>query len=171
MAATSPESGSQVPEKQDFVTVTGTDANDGSSRELEAEPAQESAVTWQLRLLNAAERYWLFEFFGLALALLSLIGVIIVVSVTDGKKVPDWTLKIPTIGETKEYPVTINTILSIFATVFNSALLLPVAACMSQLKWAWFQKSHRPLAEYQTFESAARGPVGSIILLWTLRCR
>ncbi|OAP62354.1 hypothetical protein AYL99_04557 [Fonsecaea erecta] len=125
----------------------------------------------QTRILNAVERYWLFEFFGWTLALGCLVGTIALLAVHNGHEAPTWTLTVGPKRHHKTFGLTINTIISVFATAFNSGLLIPVAASISQLKWIWFQKEKRPLAHFQKFESAARGPLGSLVLLWTLRCR
>ena len=45
-----------------------------------------------------------------------------------------------------------------------------MGASLGQLKWIWFQGGH-PLSHFAAFDSAARGPLGSVILLWTLRGR
>ncbi|OAL21747.1 hypothetical protein AYO22_07689 [Fonsecaea multimorphosa] len=121
------------------------------------------------KLLNAVERYWLFEFFGWTLALGCLVGTIALLAVHNGREAPTWTLHVGRGRYRKTFGLTINTIISVFATAFNSGLLIPVAASISQLKWIWFQKGRRPLAHFQKFESASRGPLGSLILLWTLR--
>ncbi|KIW30440.1 uncharacterized protein PV07_06182 [Cladophialophora immunda] len=134
-------------------------------------PTPPPARNFQTRLLNAVERYWLFEFFGWTLALGCLVGTIALLAVHNGREAPTWTLAVGSGRYRKTFGLTINTIISVFATAFNSGLLIPVAASISQLKWIWFQKERRPLAHFQKFESAARGPLGSLILLWTLRCR
>jgi hypothetical protein len=99
-----------------------------------------------------------------------LLAVVGLLAAYDGKKAPNWNPGIHVKKVNKTVPVTINAIISIFATTYSSGLMIPVAACMSQLKWVWFQQG-RPLADYQAFESAARGPAGSVILLWNLRFR
>jgi len=48
--------------------------------------------------------------------------------------------------------------------------MTPVAECISQLKWNWFEKE-RPLADFETFDKASRGVLGSIYLLGLLKWR
>ncbi|KAF2735308.1 hypothetical protein EJ04DRAFT_404139, partial [Polyplosphaeria fusca] len=56
---------------------------------------------------------------------------------------------------------------AIFATLSQltqSALLVPTASCVGQLKWSWFQRERRA-ADLDRFDLASRGPWGSIKLL------
>lgn len=123
-----------------------------------------------VRVLEAVEKFWLFEFFGFILALGSLLAVVAFLSVYEGRESPEWKLPVGAGKYRKTFVLNINAIISIFTTTFTSGLLIPVAASMSQLKWVWFQQGH-PLSHYQAFESAARGPLGSLFLLWTLKGR
>jgi Protein of unknown function (DUF3176) len=47
----------------------------------------------------------------------------------------------------------------------KGALLLPVGACLSQSKWAWFYSEKKPLQHFQIFDAASRGPMGAAWLL------
>lgn len=156
-----------VSKKEGQVQVFDVDEHSQSSEHDRETPVP----TFGNRILNAVERYWLFELFGWTLALACLIGTVSLLAVHDGKESPNWTLTVGAGRYRKSFGLTINTIISLFATAFNSGLLIPVAASVSQLKWIWFQKGRRPLAHFQKFESAARGPLGSLMLLWTLRGR
>jgi hypothetical protein len=113
------------------------------------------------------EHLWLFEIFALAVSTLALLGLIILLRVTNGQKVPNWTVK-PKYS--KPFTVTINSVISIFSTAVKSTVLIPVAAAMGELKWMWFNSGHR-LTDVQVFESAARGPLGAVIMLWQFRGR
>ncbi|KAI1081460.1 hypothetical protein F5B20DRAFT_65613 [Whalleya microplaca] len=47
-------------------------------------------------------------------------------------------------------------------------MLVPVASCISQLKWSHFSLYPRRLVDLQLFDSASRGPWGSAVFLWNL---
>jgi hypothetical protein len=64
--------------------------------------------------------------------------------------------------------ITLNTITAILSTVGRASLLLPVAECISQQKWAWFSGSVRPLTELEAFDQGSRGAFGSLMLLWRI---
>lgn len=46
---------------------------------------------------------------------------------------------------------------------------MPIAHCLSQLKWLWFLPEARRLSDFQTYDDAVKGGVGSVKLLFTLR--
>lgn len=94
--------------------------------------------------------FWLF-------AALSIIAILITLAVHNGRPLPDWPLGI-----------TINAVISILATMGQMSMMNPVTECISQLKWLWFTR-RRPLQEFQAFDSASRGTMGSLKLLWKLR--
>lgn len=112
-----------------------------------------------------SERFWLFEIGALLVSTIGLIAVVITLRTTEGKPMPTWELKGP-----KGYSstLTINAILSLFATMVKATVLIPVGAAMGELKWMWFSKD-RLLTDVQVFEDAARGPLGSAMMLWKFR--
>jgi hypothetical protein len=160
--------GFNMSQKEGHVQITDADDHPPSSEDGNATTPFRILKN---RVLDAVERYWLFEFFGWTLALGCFIGTVSLLAVHNGKESPNWTLTVGAGHYRKSFGLTINTVISIFATAFSSGILIPVGASINQLKWVWFQKGRRPLAHFQKFESAARGPLGSIILLWTLRGR
>lgn len=72
----------------------------------------------------------------------------------DGKPMPQWRLG-----------VSINAFISIFSGFAKSALLLPTAEALGQLKWDWFKKDERKMMDFEVLDSASRGPWGSMVLL------
>lgn len=54
--------------------------------------------------------------------------------------------------------------ISIFSGFAKSALLLPTAEALGQLKWTWFTKK-RTMIDFEVMDSASRGPIGSLMLL------
>ncbi|KIW00387.1 uncharacterized protein PV09_08096 [Verruconis gallopava] len=114
------------------------------------------------------DRLWLFEVFSWLLCTLGLVAIAIILSVTQDKPVPSWTAHNRHTGV--KFTVTINSVISLFSTLVKSTLLIPVVASLHQLKWIWF-KDERPLAHIKMFEGAGKGPLGSVILIWTLRGR
>jgi hypothetical protein len=83
--------------------------------------------------------------------------MIIILSVLahfDGKEIPQWKLGI-----------TINAFISILSGFAKSALLLPTAEALGQLKWNWFSKKPRTMMDFEVLDSASRGPWGSFVLL------
>lgn len=114
---------------------------------------------------RAMERFWLFEIAALLISTLGLTAVVITLRITQGKQMPSWELKL---SNGWSSTVTINSVLSIFSTMVKATVLIPVGAAMGELKWIWF-KDDRLLTDVQVFEDAARGPMGSAVMLWKFR--
>jgi hypothetical protein len=78
----------------------------------------------------------------------------------DGKKQPEFVVK----------GITLNAFVAVFAAVAKAALILPVSEAIGQLKWIWF-RNERKLVDFQAFDNASRGPLGSALLLSTTKGR
>lgn len=100
---------------------------------------------------------WLWEFASAALSLACLAAVVIVLSIYNGKPLTSWNF----IADAN-----LNTIIALLSTFSRTALLVPVASCISQLKWIHLVTSPRPLRDVQTFDDASRGPWGALELIW-----
>jgi hypothetical protein len=61
--------------------------------------------------------------------------------------------------------VSINAFVSIFSGFAKSALLLPTAEALGQLKWSWFTRKQNRMMDFEVMDSASRGPWGSLLLL------
>lgn len=61
--------------------------------------------------------------------------------------------------------MSINAFISIFSGFAKSALLLPTAEALGQLKWDWFRKDEKKMMDFEVMDSASRGPWGSMVLL------
>lgn len=112
------------------------------------------------RLSRPKATRWMIELLSCFVSLISVGVIIIVLRNYNGKPLSDW-----------KQAITLNSFLAIFATLAQAGLMLPISEAISQLKWIWFIQEERPLVEFQTFDEASRGAVGSIKLLATLRGR
>jgi len=66
--------------------------------------------------------------------------------------------------------MTLNTFLAFFTTFTKAAFMNPVVECISQWKWNWFHQD-RSLVDFETFDKASRGVLGSVVLLKLLKWR
>lgn len=66
--------------------------------------------------------------------------------------------------------MTLNTFLAFFTTFTKAAFMNPVVESISQWKWNWFSDDHA-LVDFDTFDRASRGVLGSILLLKLLKWR
>jgi len=103
---------------------------------------------------------WWFEFTSWYISALCLAAILVVLIKYDHKPVP----LLP-------FGITINAIISVLSGVLKSALLIPIAEAIGQLKWNWFRGISRDLTDFEVFDEASRGPWGSLVLLVRTRLR
>jgi hypothetical protein len=66
--------------------------------------------------------------------------------------------------------LSLNAMISILATIFKSALLFALSSCLGQWTYISFSsRRHRQLSEFVIYDSASRGSLGSLSLLWKTR--
>ncbi|EXJ92765.1 hypothetical protein A1O3_01317 [Capronia epimyces CBS 606.96] len=103
-----------------------------------------------------ADRWWL----ELGAALVSLGGIFSIFGVLmayDQKPVPRLVKGI-----------TLNAVISFLATISRTSILMSVGTSLSQCKWLWFKK-RRNLVDLQNMDNASRGPLGSVLMLFSFR--
>ncbi|KAI5359713.1 hypothetical protein Slin14017_G092740 [Septoria linicola] len=108
---------------------------------------------------NARERAgcssWIWEVLNFLVSFLCIGAIIIILAKFNDKPLPKlgW--------------LTLNGIVSTLAGISKAALILPISEAISQLKWHWFWNADRPrpISDFQIYDSASRGPWGSICLL------
>jgi hypothetical protein len=121
-----------------------------------------SRFSWHVSNTNRARdwfthwfiEWWLLEIFSWIFSLICMLIIFIVLLKYDGKPMPQWKLG-----------VSINAFISIFSGFAKSALLLPTAEALGQLKWSWFKKEEKSMMDFEVMDSASRGPWGSMVFL------
>lgn len=112
---------------------------------------------WKDLALNS----WLYEIIAIMLSIMCLVAMIAILWAYDNTPQP-------------EFPrgITLNTITSVLATSCKAALLFVVGETIGQLKWVWYNKENRkPLRDVQLFDSASRGPWGSLNIIWSHKAK
>ncbi|KAH7179046.1 uncharacterized protein B0J16DRAFT_386867 [Fusarium flagelliforme] len=71
---------------------------------------------------------------------------------------PDW----------EDLLITLNTLISVLATILRVAIAFVMFEILSQLKWEWLTTCFRPVYHAQLFNAASRGVYGSLRLLPTI---
>lgn len=97
---------------------------------------------------------WLWEILSLMMSMSCVVAILAILDHYNQQPVPNWS-----------YGFTLNSVVSILAVVARSSLILPIAEAISQLKWSWFWRGHRLVMDFERFDSASRGPWGSLVLL------
>lgn len=105
-------------------------------------------------------RSWLPEVLCCVVGVVGLVGVVVVLRVFEGRAVRDWPLG-----------MSINTVVAFVVAVCQVVLAVPLGEGLAQLKWNSFARGARPLEDFEAFEDAKRGPVGSARLLWKRKGR
>jgi hypothetical protein len=90
--------------------------------------------------------------------LFPLAGDIIILIRVDGKPQPKFSLGL-----------TINALVELITSIAKLFLAVPIVSGLGQLKWLWFNANAQPLTDFQLYEDASRGGLGSIRLLFRLR--
>ena len=130
-----------------------------SEDDSRAEKAQLAPT--KLRSKEPWPALWSWEIFGSLMSIACMVAIVAILGAMDGKPRDHWTLRF----------VTPNALIAVFSTIAKSSMLMAVAGGIGQLKWVYFQKRPRRLAELQTFEDASHGPLGSFRLMMSIRCR
>ncbi len=106
--------------------------------------------------------WWAFEFVATILSFATFTALIVVLKVYDNQPQRQWTYSY----------LTLNGLVAILATITRAALLIPVAAALSQSKWVQLSSSKRgmpkssELRDLELFDQASRGAWGGLQLLW-----
>lgn len=107
--------------------------------------------------INRLADSWLIEIVSIGFSLIFILATLIILACYDGKELFNW------------HKVTINTVISIFATISRMCLMVAVSSALGQWRWIWFYGQSRPLADFDTLDAASRGAIGSFRLLWTTK--
>jgi hypothetical protein len=100
---------------------------------------------------------WQWEIAAATFSAICFAAVVIVLVVFRNRSLSDWNFM---------FDASLNTLIATLSTLSRTALLVPVASCISQLKWVHFANSPRSLREVQIFDDASRGPFGGLELIW-----
>lgn len=96
---------------------------------------------------------WTLEILCWLLALVSLAIILIVLGKFNNQPLNNW-----------HSGLSLNTLINVVSQIAQTAVFVPVAASISQLKWIWYSKS-RPVGEMKDFDKASRGPIDSLWLI------
>lgn len=103
---------------------------------------------------------WAWELLAWTTSFASMVTIVGILLSTQNKSLPEW-----------DHQINLSTLLSVFAQISSTALLVPASGCISQLKWLWFDGRARTLSDFDIFDEASRGPLSSLWLIWKTRAR
>ncbi|KAM7213797.1 Protein of unknown function (DUF3176) domain containing protein, partial [Rhypophila decipiens] len=99
-------------------------------------------------------RWWWWELGAMVVSINSMIAVVVILLKIDNLALSSWT-----------FPIQANSLVSVFMTASKTALLVPIAECISQAKWVQFSRRPQKLSKFQEYDDASRGPWGAATLL------
>lgn len=98
---------------------------------------------------------WARECVAVVFSVLCMIAIAVIALNIDGIRLSQWHLDLQP-----------STVISILTTACQSSLMFTVAEIIGFSKWFYFKTRSRCLRELEVFDSASRGPLGSLNLLW-----
>jgi hypothetical protein len=102
---------------------------------------------------------WLIENIANLFSIISMLVIVLLLHLYDSQPIFQW------------HGASLNSFVSVFATISKALLLLAVSSCLGQWKFISFSQRKRKLIEFDTYDSASRGPKGGLKLLWQTRLR
>lgn len=112
-----------------------------------------------LRFSSLFAEWWMEEILAGVLSLLCLVSIVIILVWYDARAQPSLRLGI-----------TLNAVVALLATIMKASSSIPLAQCISQLKWISFAGARpHPITDFDVYDSASRGGWGNLELLWRLR--
>jgi len=97
---------------------------------------------------------WWWEIAAAVLSIICICLILVVLLMTNGRALASWPLSIQP-----------NSLIAVFTTAGKASMMVPVASCISQLKWRHFRLRPARLSQLQLLDDASRGPWGSLMLL------
>ncbi|KAK5659804.1 hypothetical protein OQA88_1016 [Cercophora sp. LCS_1] len=132
---------------------TFADAKSRDNGEGAGKPDDATPTTWAGAMIG-----WWWEIGGAIVTALCVGFILIILAKADGLALDGWTL-----------PIQPNSLISVFTTVGKSAIMVPIAGCISQLSWQHFSSRPQSLDNLRVFDDASRGPWGALELLFMIR--
>jgi hypothetical protein len=113
------------------------------------------------RSVDGAYFQWILELLMVLFATAIFIAICLLLSHYHNQELPDW----------RNLHITLNTLISILATVLRATIAFIAFEILAQLKWDWLSICFRPLQHVQLFDSVSRGVYGSLRLLPVIALR
>lgn len=123
--------------------------------------SQESTYEGQSSIQSAKRtifRSWWREILATIFSITSMGLVLLLVLKINSTSLESWDFHVGSIT------IQPNTLISVLTTIGQTLMMVPVTACIGQLKWRYFRRP-RHLHHMQLMDDASRGPWGSLLLL------
>lgn len=104
--------------------------------------------------------WWWWEISAAFLSAVCMVLLLVLLLLTNGTPLEKWPL-----------PIQPNSLIAVLTTLAKTTMLVPVAACLSQLKWRHYLRYTDKLQRLQVYDDASRGPWGSAMMILSLQKR
>lgn len=156
----------QVTDCGDVHDTDGNAAGTRASQPLEPTdsdqtPSQECTDKHQSRAQIKRDtilRSWWREMIATIFSITSMALVLVLVLKINNTALGSWNFHVGSLA------IQPNTLISVLTTIGQTLMMVPVTACIGQLKWRYFRRA-RHLHHMQLMDDASRGPWGSLLLL------
>ena len=129
-------------------------SQEDGARALSDSQQHRSGASKTAGFLARLEDWWVLELLGVIVSAGALAAIVGILYHYDGKPQPTWR------------NVSLNTMISWLSTLAKVMVLIPVTSGLSQLKWVWFAEKRRTMSDLRYFDSASRGIIGSLALIF-----
>lgn len=103
---------------------------------------------------------WLMELCACGGSILAFLAIVLLLRFYDDRTQPDWP-----------YNISINFVISLSTTLIKALLIIPITACLSQTNWTHSRIKPHAVKDFLVYDSASRGPRGSLHLLYRFKLR
>jgi hypothetical protein len=137
----------------------GNDLNRETQNNLTSKNVDKSAVSpsvWDS--VQAMDWWWWWEIGASALSIACVAAIVGVLVFLNNLAIDQWNFQISP-----------NSLIAVMTTISKAAMMVPIAACISQLKWVYFSGKTRPIRNLDLFDAASRGPWGSLCFIPSIR--
>jgi hypothetical protein len=155
-----PGNGNRVSTAEPSIPLTPIDPRFATERPLLQDKAAETLLPAVRKEKGKFNSWWWWEIASASLSVICMILLLVLLLQVDSRPLESWKL-----------PIQVNSVVAVFTTVAKTSMMVPVAACLSQLKWRHYLRRSDRLINLQFFDDASRGPWGSAMLLLSLRRR
>jgi hypothetical protein len=107
--------------------------------------------------INVLNDWWWWELGSVLLSCACFIAIVITLWIVQERSLSSW-----------HSVISPNALVSTLATISKASIMLAVAACISQLKWLYFERAPHRIQDIRIFDDASRGPLGAVNLLMRL---
>ncbi|KAF1817671.1 hypothetical protein P152DRAFT_427675 [Eremomyces bilateralis CBS 781.70] len=116
--------------------------------------------SWNLIFTRWVTEWWLWEILCLCASAFCMGAIITTLACYDGEPIPEF-----------KFGITLNAFISVLARISSASLLFPTSEALGQLKWNWFRSDLKRMIDFEMFDWASRGMLGSLALLIRVRFR